>query len=1095
MDGSMACASANNADDVVVDHNTPVSPSIGISKPGPVVPTPPSYYGTNSSKYNTFIVGADGQVYSKAYSYRPIVRNTLRRLRKIGSHTLDEFDKKIIVNSVSSSNVTSHEAEAIYVKVKTNNEITRTITPDYKTPTYTIEPDNNPELRLPSIPHTLRREDINFDNLFQVDKSSTNPTTPQGTASSAILPTTATKRRLVTPPDVSSSDGGQLSDSPNTPQEDKKEKPYPIPTAIRQRPRAFILDIGIDQVVPMDEITFGIFPNLPRNPQHYQQPADDVPLHFAAHYLLGKNDTLPDNSSQRLNLLYHLVFMRARFTIPPDNMFIRIEEVPGWETCRQKLYADFPRNSDGVIQLWRKWQLENPFMVKLREMILDVGEHGKEEVLTLLKDAELLDEVWEKTHDYDWYVKKILATHKEGKTCYPGCQFCKGTLFTGAIHNDEDHKSLKAQQQKATVCFPSGRMVQPSSLNEQQHAEQAWGIKPTCAARHEHDTHSKMRNGKGDYGFRNRLQYAFLVVLVLHVNGYTCKHTGVEITWDTYTAYDAEHPAMGMNVMIDGEEFPTRKIIGIADVWHKSWKSFAEFFDVACREVTVTYVVNTMAHALIGWGHHEKRCNLLPALPPFPFEKVELVGRTVLKPLALPPTNSTTTTSVETVTNVSTTITSSTINVTTATTTKKSTNLKSIEKPVLDTKESEALVSERIRIKGMKKIKESSRKRKSEEVNEKETIDQGIADASQEHVATVNVTSIAISDDGVKTATAEDSTPRTGSFALFLNQLVFYASAPCKIVGFSGDRSKVTVLGKDGRVEVDADLVEPVSCQTNIAGSIFFNRVMLHSDSTDTKKPSCIPKLDSLTNDEREQLKQAKEEAHQEALVKKVAEKKAKAKARTRQDAERKAKVALARQQAKEAEAKARQEEADFLEYYGMSREEANQKSPQQWARITENAKTRQKEKAEAEAQWQIVLAKRKHEERLDQERIAKIEERLEQERIAKMAAAQQHQAKMAVARQQAMQVARLQAQQQAQRQQQAQQQQQARRKKLRKDTDITRAQFNASLKEGKTVKYCFSPVQIVGFNADRTFVTIRGATGRTVEVNINQITPNDVNL
>jgi len=787
--------------------------------------------------------------------------------------------------------------------------------------------------------------------------------------------------------------------------------------------------------------------------------------------------------------------MRARFTIPPDNMFIRIEEVPGWETCRQKLYADFPRNSDGVIQLWRKWQLENPFMVKLREMILDVGEHGKEEVLTLLKDAELLDEVWEKTHDYDWYVKKILATHKEGKTCYPGCQFCKGTLFTGAIHNDEDHKSLKAQQQKATVCFPSGRMVQPSSLNEQQHAEQAWGIKPTCAARHEHDTHSKMRNGKGDYGFRNRLQYAFLVVLVLHVNGYTCKHTGVEITWDTYTAYDAEHPAMGMNVMIDGEEFPTRKIIGIADVWHKSWKSFAEFFDVACREVTVTYVVNTMAHALIGWGHHEKRCNLLPALPPFPFEKVELVGRTVLKPLALPPTNSTTTTSVETVTNVSTTITSSTINVTTATTTKKSTNLKSIEKPVLDTKESEALVSERIRIKGMKKIKESSRKRKSEEVNEKETIDQGIADASQEHVATVNVTSIAISDDGVKTATAEDSTPRTGSFALFLNQLVFYASAPCKIVGFSGDRSKVTVLGKDGRVEVDADLVEPVSCQTNIAGSIFFNRVMLHSDSTDTKKPSCIPKLDSLTNDEREQLKQAKEEAHQEALVKKVAEKKAKAKARTRQDAERKAKVALARQQAKEAEAKARQEEADFLEYYGMSREEANQKSPQQWARITENAKTRQKEKAEAEAQWQIVLAKRKHEERLDQERIAKIEERLEQERIAKMAAAQQHQAKMAVARQQAMQVARLQAQQQAQRQQQAQQQQQARRKKLRKDTDITRAQFNASLKEGKTVKYCFSPVQIVGFNADHTFVTIRGATGRTVEVNINQITPNDVNL
>ena len=257
-----------------------------------------------------------------------------------------------------------------------------------------------------------------------------------------------------------------------------------------------------------------------------------------------------------------------------------------------------------------------------------------------------------------------------------------------------------------------------------------------------------------------------------------------------------------------------------------------------------------MAHALIGWGHQEKRYHLFPDLPPFPFEKGELHGRAVLKPLALPPINTTTTTSVETVSTVSTTITSSFINVTTATTTNKSTNLKSIEKPVLDTKESEALVAERIRIEGvisdMKKTKEATRKRKSEEVNEKETLDQNIADASQEHVSTN-------SDDS---ATAEDSTPKTGSFALFLNQLVVYASTPCKIVGFSGDRSKVTVLGKDGRVEVDVDLVEPVSCQSNENRS----RLMLHNVCNDIKQTRPMPKLESLTNDERKQIMQVKEQ-------------------------------------------------------------------------------------------------------------------------------------------------------------------------------------------------------------------------------------------
>jgi len=516
-------------------------------------------------------------------------------------------------------------------------------------------------------------------------------------------------------------------------------------------------------------------------------------LIIVSNYLLDKKrDDIPDDSSQLLNLVYSMVSWRSRFTIPPDNMFIRIEEIPGWGTCYQSLYDDFPRNSDGVIRLWREWQLNNPHMVKLRELILDVGEHGKEEVLTLLKDAGLLDEVWEKTHDHDWYVKKILSCHKEGKTCYPGCQFCKGTLFTGAIHNDEDHYNLKAQKQKRgtrhrnpTTGLPT-TMVQPSSLNEQQHAEQAEGLHSTCACRHQMDTHDKIRNGKGDYSFRLRVQYAYLVVLVLHVNGYICKHTGVEITWDTYTAYDTEHPAMGMNIVIDGVEFPTRKIICLANVWQNHWGSFAEFFDVACREVTMTYIVNRMAHALIGWGHNEKRCRLLPDLPPFPFEKVQFDGRTVLKPKSLPPTNTTTSTSVETVTNISTTTTSSTINVTTATTTNKSTTLKSITKPDFENNELEALKAERARVDSVvsakKEKKESTLKRKREE------------DDEEARVLVVN--SRAANTSVVKTKTAASS-------SLFLNQLVMYAFTSCRVVGLSADRSKVTVLGKDSRIEVD----------------------------------------------------------------------------------------------------------------------------------------------------------------------------------------------------------------------------------------------------------------------------------------------------
>jgi len=121
-----------------------------------------------------------------------ITRNNLYERKKINSFILNEFEKSIIVNSVSSSNVTSHEAA--YVKVTNNNDETRTITPDYKGPKYTIEPNDVLDSRLLSIPHTLHRPEVNYENLFDVDVSSvssTNPTTPRGTSYSA----TATKRR------------------------------------------------------------------------------------------------------------------------------------------------------------------------------------------------------------------------------------------------------------------------------------------------------------------------------------------------------------------------------------------------------------------------------------------------------------------------------------------------------------------------------------------------------------------------------------------------------------------------------------------------------------------------------------------------------------------------------------------------------------------------------------------------------------------------------------------------------------------------------------------------------------------------------------
>lgn len=108
-----------------------------------------------------------------------------------------------------------------------------------------------------------------------------------------------------------------------------------------------------------------------------------------------------------------------------------------------------------------------------------------------------------------------------------------------------------------------------------------------------------------------------------------------------------------------------------------------------------------------------------------------------------------------------------------------------------------------------------------------------------------------------------------------------------------------------------------------------------------------------------------------------------------------------------------------------------------------------------------------------------------EAEKKAKEVARQQDKRAKEVARQQAMEEAedRWQA---IQARLQVKQQANAQRK------EMTRAQLNDSFKEGQMVKYLFSPVRIVDFNADRTSVTIRAATGYTTVVDINKITPND---
>lgn len=75
----------------------------------------------------------------------------------------------------------------------------------------------------------------------------------------------------------------------------------------------------------------------------------------------------------------------------------------------------------------------------------------------------------------------------------------------------------------------------------------------------------------------------------------------------------------------------------------------------------------------------------------------------------------------------------------------------------------------------------------------------------------------------------------------------------------------MTVLGKDGQVEVDVDLVTPISRQSTENHS----SMKLHNVCHEIKQTRPMPKLESLTNDERNQIKQRKERMREEQAAEK----------------------------------------------------------------------------------------------------------------------------------------------------------------------------------------------------------------------------------
>ena len=137
--------------------------------------------------------------------------------------------------------------------------------------------------------------------------------------------------------------------------------------------------------------------------------------------------------------------------------------------------------------------------------------------------------------------------------------------------------------------------------------------------------------------------------LLFYVHGAEDFITRDEIERRTYVAYDGQHTTARSNVKYNSVIYPTRKLIGLADIYQTFWGSYKEFRDVAFREVLVIILTNTMSHNLIDWCNHPSRARFFidKGMPGFPFKKEEQPdGSYVLVPTSdkplLPPAKKTT---------------------------------------------------------------------------------------------------------------------------------------------------------------------------------------------------------------------------------------------------------------------------------------------------------------------------------------------------------------------------------------------------------------------------------------------------------------------
>jgi len=305
----------------------------------------------------------------------------------------------------------------------------------------------------------------------------------------------------------------------------------------------------------------------------------------------------------------------------------------------------YPESLEDFFNEFDKWLEDNKHMKYIHEIVLSLGRYQREQVLWCLENWQIVDKKWAAEHKHKHYVKWLLEHLRENTSCKKNCQFCQGidAKFKGGFNLEPDHKKKEDEEAKKrhwsksrTTNQPT-RMVNSSQYNKEQFNDQERHLAPPCRGQHRIKTFTKIINGR----ISNRqfmLQYELLMALVLHVHGAEDFITRDKVTRKTYVAYDTQHSSAQSNVKYNSVMYPTRKLIGVADIYLTSWESYEEFRDVAFREVLVIILTNTMSHNLIDWCNHPSRVKYFidKGMPRFPFKKEEQPdGSFVLVPTSI----------------------------------------------------------------------------------------------------------------------------------------------------------------------------------------------------------------------------------------------------------------------------------------------------------------------------------------------------------------------------------------------------------------------------------------------------------------------------